>query len=181
MGIATILKSVGLYKVNDEYLKSVNDKLEAIEADLDAAANVSDTGSQIVDALNAGDNAKAVEVALEFCKIDDEMKELNQIQSKVKGGESLEAAVAVADAPVITKEIVESTMREVTDHYNKVTELFPNIVAVGQEAAEKVTNMPSAAANWSLAEKIGTPEAVRNTGDKAKQAEDSAEEAKAKL
>jgi hypothetical protein len=41
--------------------------------------------------------------------------------------------------------------------------------------------MASAAASWSLAEKIGTPEAVRNTGKKAKKVGDGAREAKAKL
>lgn len=181
MGIAKILKLVGLYKVNDEYLKPVNDKLEGIEEGLDAVANVSDSASQIVDALNSGDKAKAIKVALEFCKIDDEVKELKEIQKKVEGGETIDAAIAVADGPALTKEIVESTMREVADHYNKIAELLPNIVAVGKETAEKVANLPSAAANWSLAEKIGTPEAVRNTGKKANQVKDSAEEAKEKL
>ena len=181
MGIAKILKLVGLYKVNDEYMKPVDEKLEAIQEDLDAVANVADSGFQIVDALNAGDQAKAVEVALEFCKIDDETTELKEIQAKVKGGEGIEAAVAAANGPALTKELVASTIREITDHYEKLKELLPNIAEVGKEAAEKATNLPSAAASWSLSEKIGTPEAVRNTGAKAKAVKDSAEEAKTKL
>ena len=181
MGIGKILKLVGLYKVNDEYMKPVDDKLEAIGEDLDAIANVSDSGSQVVDALNAGDKAKAVEVALEFCKIDDDVKELKEIQTKVKGGESMATAVAAANGPALTKELVESTMREVADHYDKITQLIPNIVEVGKEAAQKAADLPSAAASWSMAQKIGTPEAVRNTGKKATEVKDSAEEAKTKL
>lgn len=181
MGIAKILKLVGLYKVNDEYMKSVDEKLEAIEEDLGAVANVSDSGSQIADALNAGDKPKAVEVALEFCKIDDDVKELQEIKTKVDGGETIETAVAAANGPALTRELVESTIREIKDHYEKLKELLPNIAAVGKEAADKVANLPSAAASWSLAEKIGTPEAVRNTGEKAKAVKESAEEATAKL
>jgi hypothetical protein len=181
MGIGKILKLVGLYKVNDEYMKPVDEKLEAIQGDLDAVANVAGSGSQIVDALDAGDKAKAVEVAMEFCKIDDEVKELNEIQGKVKDGETIEAAVAAADGPALTKELVASTIREITDHYEKLKELLPNIEAVGKEAVEKVKNLPSASASWSFAERIGTPEAAHNTGEKAKAVKDSAEEAKTKL
>ena len=181
MGIGKILKLVGLYKVNDEYMKPVDEKLEAIQGDLDAVANVADSGSQIVDALKAGDQAKAAEVALEFCKIDEETKELKEIQAKVKGGEGMEAAVAAADGPALTKELAESTIREIKDHCEKLKKLIPNIVEVGKEAVDKATNLPSAAASWSLSEKIGTPEAVRNTGKKAKAVKDSADEAQTKL
>lgn len=181
MGVGKILKLVGLYKVNEEYMKSVDEKLEAVEGDLTAIAEVADSGSQLIDALSAGDKAKAVEVALEFCKIDDEVKELKEIQAKVKAGQTIKAAVAGADGPALTKELVESVMREVAAHYEKVTELLSNLAAVGEEIAEKLKNFTSAAAGWSLAEKIGTPEAVRNTGAKAKKALSSANEAKTKL
>jgi hypothetical protein len=181
MGVAKILKLFGLYKVNDAYLKSVNEKLEAIEGDLGGIAEVADSGSQIIDALNAGDKAKAVEVTMEFCKIDDEVKELQEIQKKVKAGEKVAVAVAAADGPALTKEIVESVMREVADHYEKVKGLIPNIAAAGEEVARKASDLPSAAASWSLAEKIGTPEAVRNTGKKARKVKDGAADAKTKL
>ena len=82
---------------------------------------------------------------------------------------------------MLIKEIVESTMKEVTDHYNKVTELLPNIVALGAEIIEKVRNIRSATANWSWAEKLGTPRALRNMGKRVKQVQNSAEEAKNKL
>ncbi len=181
MGVGKILKLVGLYKVNKEYMKSVDEKLETAEGDITAIAEVVDSGSQLIDALSAGDNAKAVEVALEFCKIDDEVKELKEIQGKVKAGESIQAAVAAADGPALTKELVESTLREVADHFEKITGLLSNLAAVGEEIAEKLKNFASAAASWSLAEKIGTPEAVRNTGAKAKKVLGAANEAKAKL
>ncbi len=181
MGVAKILKLVGLYKVNEEYMKSVDEKLEAVEGDLTAIAEVADSGSQLVDALSAGDKAKAVEVALEFCKIDDEVKELKEIQDKVKAGQTIEAAVGAADAAALTKELVKSVMREVADHYEKITGLLSNLAAVGKEIADKLTNFASAAASWSLAEKIGTPEAVRNTGAKAKKILGAANEAKTKL
>ena len=181
MGFAKLLKLFGLYKVNTAYMKSVDEKLEAVEEDLNATAEVADSSSQILDALNAGDRPKAVEVALEFCKIDDEVKELKAIQAKVKGGTSIDDAVAAADAPALTKELVESTMREISEHYEKLNELIPNIAAAGEEAAAKLADFPSASAGWSTAEKIGTPEAVRNTGKKAKSVADSAQEAKAKL
>ena len=162
-------------------MKSVDEKLEALEEDLAAIGNVGDSGSQLVDALSAGDTAKAVNVALEFCEIDDEVAELKGIRDKIKSGETIEAAVAAADAPALTKELVASTMRAVVDHIKKVAELLPNITAVGEEVAEKVKNLPSALSSWSLAEKIGTPEAVSNTGKKAKQVLDTANEAKTKL
>lgn len=181
MGVLKILKLVGLYKVNDAYLASVNEKLDAIEGDLGGIAEIADSGSQIVDALNAGDKPKAVEAAMEFCKIDDEVKELKDIQAKVKAGETMEAAVAAADGPALTKELVSSVLREVADHYEKVTGLIPNIVAAGEEVAKKVSELPSAAASWSLAEKMGTPEAARNTGKKAKKVKDGAADAKTKL
>ena len=69
MGIAKILKLVGLYKVNEGFTKPVDGKLEEAEANLDAVANVSDHSSQVIDALKAGDTARAVTVVLEFCKI----------------------------------------------------------------------------------------------------------------
>ncbi|MHC4200043.1 MAG: hypothetical protein ACYSU0_08640 [Planctomycetota bacterium] len=181
MGIGKILKLVGLYKVNEEYMKPVDEKLEAIQGGLGSVANVADSGSQIVDALKAGDQAKAVEVALEFCKIDDEVKELKEIQAKVKGGESIEKAVAAADGPALTKELVESTIREIKDHCEKLKELIPSIAEVGKEAVDKATNLPTAAASWPLAEKIGTPEAVSNTGKKATAIKEGADEAQTKL
>ena len=93
----------------------------------------------------------------------------------------MEAAVSAANGPALTKELVESTIREIKDHCEKLRELIPNIVEVGKDAVEKATNLPSADASWSLSEKIGTPEAVRNTGKKAKAVKDSAEEAQTKL
>jgi hypothetical protein len=181
MGVAKILKLFGLYKVNDAYLASVNEKLEVIEGDLGGIGEIADSGSQIIDALNAGDKPTAVKVAMEFCKIDDEVKELQEIQKKVKAGEAMEAAIAAADGPALTKEIVESVMREVADHYEKVTGLIPNIAAAGEEVAKKVSELPSAAASWSLAEKIGTPEAAHNTAKKAKAVKDGAADVKTKL
>ncbi len=181
MGVGKILKLVGLYKVNEEYMKSVDEKLEGLEESLTAVTEVADSSSQIVEAVNAGNMAKAVEVALEFCKIDDELKELKGIQDKVKGGETMAAAVAAADTPALTKELVTSVMKEVSEHAEKIVELVPTIAAAGKEAGEKLANFASAAASWSLAEKIGTPEAVGNTGKKAKQIKDGAEEAKTKL
>ena len=37
MGVAKLLKLFGLYKVNTAYMKSVDEKLEAVEEDLNAA------------------------------------------------------------------------------------------------------------------------------------------------
>ncbi len=181
MGVAKILKLFGLYKVNEAYLKSVNEKLDAIEGDLGGIAEIADSGSEIVDALGAGDKPKAVEAAMEFCKIDDEVKELKEIQTKVKAGETMKAAVAAADGPALTKELVSSVMREVADHYEKVKGLVPNIAAAGEEVAKKLSELPSAAASWSMAEKIGTPEAARNTGKKAKAVKDGVTDLKTKL
>ena len=181
MGIAKILKLFGLYKVNEEYLKAVDEKLEALEEQLGVIANAADSGSRIVDALNAGDTPKAVEVALEFCQIDNEVKELKTIQEKVKKGESIESAVAAAAGPALATELVESTIREVADNCEKIKELGPNIASAGEEVAKKAADLPSALANWSLAEKIGTPEAVNNTVGKAKAVKDGAGEAKTKL
>jgi hypothetical protein len=181
MAIVKILKLVGLYKVNEEYLKPVNDKLEGIETDFNAVAKVSDYSSQVIDALNSGDKTKAVNVALEFCKVDDEVKELKEIQRKIEEEETIDAAVAAANGPELIKEIAASTMKEVTDHYKKVTELLPNIVALSEEISERLKNVKSAADNWSLAEKLGTPEAMRNTAEKVKKIQNSAKEAKTKM
>lgn len=181
MSIVEILERIGIRTINEKYLKPINENLEKIEEDFYAVARVSDYSSQVIDALNSGEKTRAVNVALEFCKIDDETKELKEIQKKIEEGKTIDAAVTAANGPVLIKEIVESTMKEVTDHYNKVTELLPNIVALGTEIIEKVRNIRSAAANWSWAEKLGTPGALRNMGKRVKQVQNSAEEAKNKL
>jgi uncharacterized protein YhaN len=182
MIIKSILKIFRIYEVNEEYTKPIDDRLIEIDGAFSSVAQALDSGSQMIDALNSNDLTGAVNVALEFCKIDDEVKELNEIKRKIKEeGITVETAVAAADSPVLIKEIVESTMKETTDHYKKVAELLPNIVALGKEIGEKLKNLKSEAANWSLAEKLGTPAALRNTAKKAKQVKDSAEEVKAKL
>ena len=56
-----------------------------------------------------------------------------------------------------------------------------DFAAVGEEVAKKLADLPTEAAKWSLAEKIGTPEAVKNTADKAKSVKDVAAEATSKL
>lgn len=162
-------------------MASVDEKLEALEGDLGAIKDAAGAASTIIDALKAGDNAKAVEAALEFFKSDDELKELKGIKEKVDGGETIQSAIKAANGPALAKELVESTVREIKGSIEKVKELVPNIAAAGKAAAEKAKNMTSEAGSWSFAEKMGTPEAVRNTGDNAKKVADGAEEAKTKL
>ena len=125
MSIAEILERIGIRTSNEKYLKPINENLEKIEEDFYAVARVSDFSSQVIDALNSGEKTRAVNVALEFCEIDDETKELKEIQKKIEEGKTIDAAVTAANGPVLIKEIVESTMKEVTDHYKKVTELKP--------------------------------------------------------
>jgi hypothetical protein len=182
MGIAGVLKLVGLCKVNNDYLKDVDDKLEEMEGDLDALAEVTDSSSQIVDALKAGDKPRAVRVALEFCTIGDETKELKEIRRRVQEeGKSVDAAVATADGSALVKELVGATRKEITGHYDKVKELVPAAVSLGKKIAEKLSELPAAAASWSFAEKVGTPGAVRKTGKRTKKVQGGAEEAKTKL
>ena len=181
MGLGGILKLFGLCKVNNAYLKPVNDKLEGIEDGLGSIAGVADSGSQVVDAMKAGNTAKAVEVVLEFCEIDDELKELKTIKDKIDGGEKLTAAVAAANGPLLTQEILASVTKQVTKSLKNIGDLIPSIVDAVKEIADKLSNLKTAAASWSLAEKVGTPGAVAKTAKRAKKVKESAEEAKPKL
>jgi ubiquinone/menaquinone biosynthesis C-methylase UbiE len=181
MAIVRVLGFVGLYQVDNEYLKPVNRKLEEIEEDFHVVARVSNYSSQVVDALNSDDKSPAVNVALEFCTIDDGAKELKEIQRRIKEEETIDAAVTAANSPVLVKEIVEATMKEVTNHYHKVTELIPNIGALIREIGKKIEMLKEAATDWSLAKRIGTADALRSTGKRVKQVKNSAEEAQMKL
>ena len=180
--VAMILKPLGLYKVNGEYLKSVNEKLGDIEADLGSVAAVSNSSSQVINALAWDDATKAVEVGLEFCKIDDEVKELKEIERRIETEkQTVDAAVAAANVPTLIKEIVESTKKEITEHCDKVTDLLIDIVALVREVGERLTNLPSASKTWSWAERLGTPKELRNTGKKVEEVQASAEKAKKDL
>ncbi len=180
--LAVILRPLGFYEVNEDYMKAVNEKLEEIEADLSSVATVSNSSSQVIDALKSGETTKAVEVGLEFCKIDDEVKELKEIKRKLEAEEgTIATAVAAANGPALIEEIVESTKKEFTGHCDKVTDLLIDIAALVKEVGAKLTNLPSASKTWSWAERLGTPKELRNTGKKVEEVQASAEKAKKDL
>ena len=68
-----ILKPLGLYKVNDVYLAPVNEKLSASAEEADAVKQDVHECGKTVEAINAGDNDKAVGLVLEYFEIDDEV------------------------------------------------------------------------------------------------------------
>jgi hypothetical protein len=180
MGIASILEIFG-FKPKAEYIQPVNDKLDKIKEDLYTVEVVADYCSNVIDALNNDDKSRAVNATFEFCKIDDEVKLLQEIQKKVRAGENLDAAVSAANSPVVIEEIVASTRKEISDHYNKIAQLVPDIRDFIKEVSDKISNIKNEAAGWSWIEKILTADALRNTLIQINQVQKSAGDALKKL
>ncbi len=182
MTIKQFFENIGIYKVNSQYTQPLDNKLSEIEEDFRSVEHVSDYSERVISALNAHDNASAVSAALQFFKIDDEAKELKKIQKKIAEGKvSVESATAAANTPFLIREIVFSAKNEISNNYKKINDLLPDIENLGTEISEKLQNIKVEAVGWSLAEKIGTPEAIRNTSRRAKKVKESAEAAKMKL
>ena len=156
MVMKSILELFGMYSVDEDYTRSIDEKLKKIEEDFNTVNQVSDTCDQIVNALIFNDRTKAVNVALNFCKIDDEVKELQRIRREItENGSTVENALSSAKAKDIVKEIVTSTRKEIKDNSDKITELIPNIASAGNEMNEKFKNLKTATTAWSLKEKLG--------------------------
>jgi prophage DNA circulation protein len=180
MGIASILEIFG-FKPKVEYIQPVNDKLDKIKEDLYAVDVVADYCSNVIDALNNDDKSGAVNATFEFCKIDDDVKVLQEIQEKVRAGENLDAAVSAANSPAVIEEIVASTRKEISDHYNKIAQLVPDIRDFIKEVSDKISNIKNEAAGWSWIEKILTADALRNTLMQINQVQKSAGDALKKM
>ena len=179
--VSGILKPLGLYKVNDAYLAPVNDKLSAAAQEADAVEQDAHACGEILDAINADDIEKAVGLALEFFEIDDEVAELNDIRSKVKAGEILPAAVAAKNGPALIQEMVRSIGSHLEEAYGRTERLLQTLVETADLATSKVKELPDAIGGWSLAERLGTPEAVQNTAQKVREAEEQVRELKGEL
>ena len=159
----------------------MNTKLGKIEDAFESIAKVSNSTSQIIEALKSNNIAKAVEVVLEFCEIDDEIALLKDIKTKTEGGETIEAIIGTIEAPALMNELVRSTKREIIGNFDNIKELMPSIAELMGEITKKIANIQSAAASWSFAEKMGTPTAAQNTLKKAKALKGNVEEAKTNI
>lgn len=182
MSFKKFLEFCHIYKVNEAYVKPLNDKFTELDEDFGSVAQASDSSSQIIDALNKNDLPRAVNVAMEFCKIDDEVEQLKEVKRKIEEDKvMIDTAIAAAESPILIKEIATSTEKEIKEHCNKIAELLPNIESLHELTIEKLKNIKSESANFTFAERLGTPEAVRDTSNKANQMRNSATEAKNKL
>ena len=156
-----ILKPLGLYKVNDVYLAPVNEKLSASAEEADAVKQDVHECGKIVEAINAGDNDEAVGLVLEYFEIDDEVAEHNDIRSSVESGEVLSAAVSAKDSPALIGEMVRSTRSCLEEAITMTDQLLQTLVETSELAMSKVKELPAVGSGgWSLAERLGTPEAV---------------------
>lgn len=97
------------------------------------------------------------------------------------GGDDLEEVVAFLGGPGLVDEIVALVRREIAAGYDKMTQLQMDISVVVEEINRKVANLESAAEDWSLGEKMGTPEAVRGTLKKVEGVQKSARQMEEKL
>ena len=140
-----ILKPLGLYKVNDVYLAPVNEKLSASAEEADAVKQDVHECGKIVEAINAGDNDKAVGLVLEYFEIDDEVAEHNDIRSSVESGEVLSAAVSAKDSPALIEEMVRSTRSCLEEAITMTDQLLQTLVETSELAMSKVKELPAVA------------------------------------
>ena len=179
--VARMLKPFGLYKINNQYLKPENEQLKKIGSVLNTIARIANSRPQVIAALKAGDEKKAVERALKICKIDEVCARVKDIQRRVEGGDDLKEAVAFLGGPGLVDEMVALVRREIAAGYDRMTQLQMDISVVVEKINRKVANLESAAEDWSLGEKMGTPEAVRGTLKKAEGVQKSARQMEEKL
>ena len=66
--VARMLKPFGLYKINNQYLKPENEQLKKIGSVLNTTARITNSRPQIIAALKAGDEKKAVERVLKTAR-----------------------------------------------------------------------------------------------------------------
>jgi hypothetical protein len=172
---------LGLSKVNEGFMGPINEKLEGIEESLGSIGEVSEHSATIVEALKAGDKAKAAGVVLEFYEIGDAAEELKGIKEKVGKGEKLAAAVSAADAAKLGPELIDTVKSKLSDTVEAIKSLVPTIVDLGKELADKVANIGSELGKLSFAEKVGTAAALKKSAGKTKDIKDTAEETKGQL
>lgn len=164
--IESLFKPLGLYKPKNDYLESLDEKIEKISADFDSLSDLGGLCSNVIEELNKGNIDKATEEVLKFCKINDEVQQLREIKENVKKDRLIAAAISVVDAAALIDEIIESTSKEITACAENVQALFPDIELASSETAKKLTYLKSVSADWTIAEKLGTPAALRMTADK---------------
>lgn len=179
--IGKVLEPLGLYKVNDDYLKSVNEKLKKVEGDLGAISDFCSTVNGLLESVKSKKLEPAVKSVLKFCKIDDDVAELKKIKARVDGGDTLAAVLAGRQAAPILIEIAQSVKKEITTKHEGVIGIAKDVAQVVEEATQKLADIRDAAGDWTFAEKMGTPGAVKNTMAKANKVKDKAREAKTSL
>lgn len=175
------LEGLNLYKVNKEYMKPIDDKLSSIESGLREVGDVAGCGHQILLASKTGDTALAIDAALRYFEIDDEVKELQDIKKKIEKGQTLETAIAAAPVQALYGEIVKTTTDELTASYNDVTGLLEDITSLSKEIAEKLTKFRFEAASWPIPVKLGTAAALRETFQETKKVNSAASNTRKKI
>ena len=176
-----LLKPFGLYKTRSEYFRSEHEYLKRIEGELNAAGRVADSGSRVVKALREGDEASAVETLLKFCEIGQSFPALQEIQTAVHGGERAKDAMTVAPGATLIEEIALSSKQEVENSLGKLSQLQTDIEVVTEEVNRKVVNLEKASEDWSLGEKMGTPQMVQRAVGRVQDVESRARRAAQKL
>ena len=176
-----VLKPFGLYRVNADYIKAERKDLSEINASLAAASRAVDSGSQVVSALKSDSPQKAVSTILKIAAPDDQSIRLKEAQVRLQGGEELKAVIAAVRSPELGEEIAGALRRVVEESQAAVERGRFDLEVVDEKLNRKVLELETAAEDWSLGEKLATPDAVRAILKKASEARSRAVRIEEKL
>ena len=176
-----VLKPFGLYRVKSDYVKTESERLKQIGHTLDVTSRAADYGKSVMGAVEAENYEKAVSQALKFVAVDEESVRLKEAQVRLKGGEQLKRVVAAVRSPELEIELCTSLLKVVQESASIVDQIIDDIDVVDASLNRKVFELESAAEEWSIGEKMGTPNALRGVLKRASETRERAAGVHSKL
>ena len=156
-----VLKPFGLYSANADYIKVEKKQLSEITTALAAISRKIDSGTQVIAALKSGKQEKAVSTVLKIAAPDEHSVRLKEAQVRLQAGEDLKAVVSAVRSPELGQEIAVSLRDVITEAQAVVERGRFDLEVVSENLNRKVLDLEAAAENWSMGEKLATPDAVR--------------------
>ena len=156
-----VLKPLGLYRVNSDYIKVEKKQLSEIATSLAAVSRRVDSAAQVIAAIQSDNHEKAVPILLKIAAPDEHSVRLKEAQVRLKSGEKLKAVIGAVRSPELGQEIASSLRQVMAEARAEVDRGRFDLDVVGENLNRKVQELEGAAENWSMGEKLATPDAVR--------------------